>query len=366
MVYMEKLWKKLKKIEELVKEMQTKGIVASPKTPSLPKPSLPSTDTKPPPVKGPSSEKDPVKVAEQITNPDFKDRTIKEAKKLNTKLTVTSSGQWNMKKVDVPVPQSEHVQATQYGSKNIPNVENFGTGTLHQDIGITGDKQHIVRHGLSAMRTSAEHTMAGMLGAQHMLPKASHNSSTHHPDHEGQDTFKPTKHSGTSMQAFVDGKPIEHADMANELGGLREQWSKGDLHRLWAMHYISNNGDMHSGNFAIDKDGVKAFDSDNAFYELPKGHVYDKSDKGPFHLPKIFEQIPSYLTPFMDHQNDDGIEPKHKGDKLDLDRVNRFADSIKPERFGMFGTKSVERAQEVREALSQKDPTKAMHRLWTK
>jgi hypothetical protein len=319
-----------------------------------------------PNFEGPQSTKDPVKVAEQITNPDFKDQKIKEGKPIRDKMTVNRSGQWSLKKADVPLPSNEHLQGASYGAKHIPNVENYGTGTLYEDIGITDDKKHVIRHGLPAMRTSAEYAMAGILGAQHMLPKATHNNQVHHPVYEGTKDFKPTKHSGTSMQEFVDGKPIELADTANELGGLRDQWKKGDLHRLWALHYISNNGDMHSGNFAITKDGVKAFDSDNAFYELPKGHVYDKNDQGPMHLPKIYEQIPSYLTPFMQHNNDDGIEPKHAGDQLDTARVKKFADSIKPELFGMFGERAVKRAQEAKEALSQKDPTKAMHHLWTK
>jgi len=363
---MEKLWKTLDKIEEILKNIQGKGIVASPKTPSIPKPSL-SDPIKKPNFKGPQSNKDPVKVAEQITNPDFKDRTIKEAKKIKDKVTVNRNGQWSLKKADEQsFPGKENIQSVSYGAQHIPNVENFGEGTSQFNIGMTEDKKNVVRHGLPAIRTAAESTMAKILGAQHMLPKTTHNSSIHHPGHEGKDTFKPTKHSGTSFQEFIDGKPIELADTANELGGLRNQWKKGDLHRLWALHYISNNGDMHSGNFAIDKDGVKAFDSDNAFYELPKGHVYDKNDEGPMHLPKIFDQVPSYLTPFVQHQNDDGVEPKHHKDELNIKNVKQFANSIKPELFQMFGDHAVKRAQEAKEALSQDNPTKAMHNLWTK
>ena len=175
------------------------------------------------------------------------------------------------KEEEFPQPSSEHLANAKYGVKNIPDSVHIGMGAPKDNIGATkhGKKDMVIRHGAGAHRTAVEHEMSKLLGADHMMAQQSYDSGMHHPNHNQKPSYNRNLHGGTSIQQHVDGESIIDAFHKKDgLNGLRDQWKNGDLHKLWALHYISNNGDMHSGNFKVTKDGVKAFDSDHAFHEL--------------------------------------------------------------------------------------------------
>jgi hypothetical protein len=275
------------------------------------------------------------------------------------------------KPAEFPTPSHQHLMATRYGSKNIPGSD--GTGHHTESLGFTtlGKQQgkgFVVRHGASAFRTGTEHAMAKLLGADHMVPQQSYDSGIHHPLHYQQGTYNVDKHGGTSLQAHHDGASLEDAlqDPKHEKA-LTNQWQTGDLHKLWALHYVTNNGDMHSGNFKVDKDGVKAFDSSQAFHELPFGHVIEDHGSGPEvkHMPGSYNQLPSYLAPFIERENnDEGIDATHSHVQPNFKELRQHANMINPEAFAPYGKHAVERATQVKTALASPDPTRAMLDLW--
>lgn len=268
-----------------------------------------------------------------------------------------------------PVVDSSHLSSAKYGAKNIPGAGS-SLGTSSDNIGHAKHKGKslIVRHGASAHRTAAEAEMAKLLGADHMLPEQSYDPGMHHPDHHQKPTFNVDKHGGSSIQEFVDGHSLHDAvDDDKKMEALKDQWKSGDLHKLWALHYISNNGDMHSGNFKITKDGVKAFDSSQAFHELPFGHVVEDYGDGPsvHYAPGSYSQLPLYLAPFVERgENDEGVQASHANEQPNLEALRQHASMINPEAFAPFGKHAVERAVKAKNALSSSDPTKAMTSLW--
>jgi hypothetical protein len=210
--------------------------------------------------------------------------------------------------------------------------------------------------------------MSKLVGADHMLPEQTYDHGLNHPDHHGEETFHPHKHGGTSLQEIVHGKDIYDALEDEGLTKkLKDQWKSGDLHKLWALHYISNNGDMHPGNFKVTKDGVKAFDSDHAFHELPLAHMVHDHGDGEADLkyqPHSFSQLPSYIHPFVDRENDDGIDPVHAKDQITVKALNEHAANIQPDLFEQFGPHAAERAMKAKKALMSADPTGEMLKLW--
>jgi hypothetical protein len=97
---MENLEAKLDELEELLKSNLIPSLMPKIKTPNAngrPKgPGMPRNSFKAPKTPGinPSSSKNPVKIAEQITNPDLKEDRIKQAKE---GLSLNSRGQWSLK-----------------------------------------------------------------------------------------------------------------------------------------------------------------------------------------------------------------------------------------------------------------------------
>jgi hypothetical protein len=270
-------------------------------------------------------------------------------------------------KNDVPTEvHPDHLTKVKYGRDDSDPVSKMFNPTL--GMLKDGGKRFVVRHGAAAQRTDVEHQMAKLLGADHMTPDQSYDHGLNHPEHHGEDTFHPHKHGGTSLQDVSDGKTIHDALEDEKLTKtLREQWKNGDLHKLWALHYISNNGDMHPGNFNVTKDGVKSFDSDHAFYELPQAHlVHDHGDGEPDlkYNSHAFSQLPSYLHAFVDRENDDGIEPRHSKDQVTVKALNEHAANINTDLFEQFGPHAAERAAKAKQALMSADPTGEMMKLW--
>lgn len=291
-------------------------------------------------------------------------------KAINHKASIASmSASKPEAKQDFPKIDSSHLKEAKYGSKNIPGA-GPSLGTSGDNIGYVKSKDQplIVRHGSAAHRTAVEHAMAKLLGADHMLPEQSYDPGMHHPEHNQKPTFEVDKHGGSSIQGYVDGDSIHDAiDSEKKMKPLIDQWKSGDLHKLWALHYISNNGDMHSGNFKITKDGVKAFDSSQAFHELPFGHAVEDYGDGPkvHYLHGSYSQLPSYLTPFVSREdNDEGISAKHSDEQPNFEALRQHANMINPEAFLQYGKHAAERAMKVKEALMSSDPTKAMTSLW--
>jgi hypothetical protein len=94
---METLLKKLDELEDLIKadglpmpKIKTPNANGRPKGTSAPKASFSTPKT---PGINPASKKDPVKVAQQLSNPELKDERIKQAKEA---LSLNSRGQWRL------------------------------------------------------------------------------------------------------------------------------------------------------------------------------------------------------------------------------------------------------------------------------
>ena len=278
-------------------------------------------------------------------------------------------------KVLETTPHPDDLEATKYGTKHIPGASkdpNMGNDKLHLGYQTKGGKGFVVRHGSAAQRTDMEHQMSKLLGADHMLPDQSYDHGLNHPEHHNKDTFNPHQHGGTSLQEHVPGKTLSEAmEDPKATDKLREQWKNGDLHKLWALHYISNNADMHTGNFNVGKDGVKAFDSDHAFPELPTAHsVHQNAETGENHLNyHSYSQsmLPSYLSPFVQNtkaMQDDGIPLSHSDDQVSVKALNEHAKNIQPDLFEHFGPHAAERAAKAKKALSSANPTEEMQKLW--
>ena len=95
-VYMEELYNKISELNSLVKALKSpKTLNLSPNKPSLPKPDMPAIQHEVPKA-GTSSQKDPVKVAEQIKDGKIKENNIKDAKKNKGKLNMNKLGQWSL------------------------------------------------------------------------------------------------------------------------------------------------------------------------------------------------------------------------------------------------------------------------------
>lgn len=87
---MENLFKKIQELNVLVKAMNM-----SPNKPKIPKPDIPAQQHEVP-SSGPSSQKDPVKVAEQIKDGKVQENNVKTAKKNKGKLNMNKLGQWSL------------------------------------------------------------------------------------------------------------------------------------------------------------------------------------------------------------------------------------------------------------------------------
>jgi len=272
------------------------------------------------------------------------------------------------------MPHPDHMAKVQYGTRNIPGAldHHESKSTPQSKMGFLqhGGKSYVVRHGGAAHRTDVEHQMAKLLGADHMVPEQHYDHGINHPGHHGQDTFRPSEHAGTSFQEHSKGKNLNDdtlAEGSKESDKLRDQWKNGDLHKLWALHYISNNSDMHSNNFNVGKDGVKAYDSDHAFYELPTAHIvqhYGDDKHELMYMPHAQDQLPAYLSPFIDRDNDEDIKPTFKDDQVHVNSLNDYANNINPDLFEEFGPHAADRARKVKRALSSANPTEEMQKLW--
>lgn len=80
---LDKLSKALGQFKASIKQPKLEGV----KTPKAPKM----------PGNAPKSKKDPVKVAEQIQNPDLKPMKMDAAKQLKETLKTSKNGQWSLK-----------------------------------------------------------------------------------------------------------------------------------------------------------------------------------------------------------------------------------------------------------------------------
>lgn len=291
-------------------------------------------------------------------------------KAISHKTAISSSSVISPKETkEFPKPSAEHLANAKYGVENIPGALHLGGS---KSIGFTGegDSGLVIRHGAGAHRTAVEHEMAKLLDADSMVANQSYDAGMHHPEHYQKPSYDRNLHGGTSIQEMVDGEPIYGAaDRDGGLDGLRNQWKNGDLHKLWALHYISNNSDMHGGNFKIGKDGVKAFDSDRAFYELPTAHSVVREGDGKYltdYSPLSHNMMPTYLHPFIKDHEDSGenIDSVHESDQPSSQTINEYAKGIDPEAFKGFGKHAYERATKAKAALLSADPTAEMKRLW--
>ena len=264
-----------------------------------------------------------------------------------------------------------------YAADVIPSAVG-GSETQHLGYLEHQGKGYVVRHGAAAHRTDNQHSIARLMGADHMMPEQSYDANVHAPNPEGKREDR--LHKGTLYQELVPGEMInEGADRGEHHQALRNQWRSGDLHRLWGAHYIGNDTDNHGGNFKINDKGVQYFDSDHSFPELPYGHILQRDNKGKLkaeYMGGSFEdEVPSYVKPFVHRSSEvdsdgdkvgdsEGIDPIHSSDKEDVAAINNHANMINPELFKKYGPHAYERAIKVKEALSSGDPTKAMMQLW--
>ena len=84
---MSRLNKKLDRLSDLLKQFNAS--IKTPKVGGIKPPSIPKV-----PGVAPKTQKDPVKIAEQITNPDIKDQVMDQAKTIKEAMRISKSGQW--------------------------------------------------------------------------------------------------------------------------------------------------------------------------------------------------------------------------------------------------------------------------------
>ena len=97
-MYMDKLISKFNEIQELAKSVMAS--LKQPKPPIAPQAPQNPQDTGPMKANTPKSNKDPKKIAEQISNPELKNEAMDQAKKLKEgireKVTFNPNGQWKL------------------------------------------------------------------------------------------------------------------------------------------------------------------------------------------------------------------------------------------------------------------------------
>lgn len=86
---MDKLEKKLNRLSGALKDVQAS--IKMPKTSTPKPPEQPKM-----PGAAPKSKKDPVKMAEQIKNPDLKPQAMDAAKETKESLKISKNGQWSL------------------------------------------------------------------------------------------------------------------------------------------------------------------------------------------------------------------------------------------------------------------------------
>lgn len=89
---MDRLEGKLDNLLTLMKQFNAS--IKMPKPPGIKKPSVPKA-----PGVAPKMQKDPIKMAEQLKNPDTKDMIMDQAKQIKEALKVTKSGQWSIEEL---------------------------------------------------------------------------------------------------------------------------------------------------------------------------------------------------------------------------------------------------------------------------
>jgi hypothetical protein len=147
------LKKKLDNLSDLLKQFN-----ASIKMPKGPKPPRASAGPAKPKIGiAPTNKKDPVKVAEQIKNPDMKPMVMDAAKQTREALKVSKLGQWNIVKADddssVPPPFSQSLGQSTAMAPKPPELSEELT-TVHSDRdGFKGafhpkQEQHDLIHGI--------------------------------------------------------------------------------------------------------------------------------------------------------------------------------------------------------------------------
>lgn len=97
---MEKVKLKLLELKEVLEKAVAMPSIKGPKLPKAPSVDIPGAPKQP--NLTPNSQKNPVKVAQQIENPDAKAQALDMAKE---KLKLAKNGQWSLEK-QFPVPNS--------------------------------------------------------------------------------------------------------------------------------------------------------------------------------------------------------------------------------------------------------------------
>lgn len=270
-------------------------------------------------------------------------------------------------------PHPDYADKVQYGHARVKHAagEKVPGAEESKNIGILKHKgkEYVVRHGASAHRGAVETELSKLLGADHMLAQSTYDGGVNHPEHHNKEDYDPHHHGGTSFQEYVGGDhPSDAADDEKKVKAMREQWKNGDLHKLWALHYVTNNLDQHPGNFKVTDSGVKAYDADQAHYELPFAHTVLRDDAGENmkYTPNMAKELPGYLAPFIHGDKDFKIPNKYKDDQVAVKQLNKDAEMINPQAFEQFGPHIAERARKAKSALASTNPTQALLKLWAK
>ena len=301
------LKKKLDNLSDLLKQFN-----ASIKMPNGPKPPrAPAGPAKPKIGVVPTNKKDPVKVAEQIKNPDMKPQVMDAAKQTREALKVSKFGQWNIvkseddKTVVAPPPLPEdmtHVDASQEGFKGAFHSKPE-QHTLINGIDLTERKDKLNDEQLGGIskdagwyknkqgknvwvKSAAGHPNIKQRGHD-KLNAAEREVLFHNMAH---DYFGLGKHVPTTSGFTKDGAP--HSAQAQVEGGhhvprpelksasdkyelpkdytdtVNNLYKNGDLHKMAMMDTLMGHHDRHRANFMYNpkqKDRLHLIDNGTAF-----------------------------------------------------------------------------------------------------
>lgn len=301
MSIMSRLNKKLDNLSSLLKQFNAS--IKMPKIGGIKPPSVPKA-----PGVAPKTQKDPVKAAEQIKNPDIKDMVMDQAKTIKESLKIAKNGQWQISKAEdttaklSPADQKKNAEEIgrvanfsdaynkRPGQKELiggidfanrkdklhesqPSGVSAGSGWHKNDktggnVWVKSSKGHpnFEQRGhdqlSSARREVLFHNMAHDFFDMGKYVPTTAGFSRFGDEHSVQAEVKDGKHVPRSPHDPGPGKkvqlPKEYMDTLKEMHG------NGELHKLAMMDHIMGHHDRHRSNFMYDsKDKTKIHMIDN-------------------------------------------------------------------------------------------------------
>lgn len=303
---MSRLNKRLDELSSLLKQFNAS--IEMPKPPGIKKPPIPKA-----PGVAPKSQKDPVKMAEQIANPDIKPMVMDQAKTMKESLKISKSGQWSITKAEDDFTPTEKITPDQ--KKNVDEFQSvksfsdaynrrpeqkelisdidFGSrkDKLHEEqaSGVSGgsgwhrskkhDKNVWIKSSLghpnfherghdklsSARREVLFHNMAHDFFNMGDYVPTTAGFSRAGDEHSAQAEVKGGKHVPRSLKDPGPGSKVQLPKEYTET--IKKMHDSGDLHKLALMDHVMGHHDRHRGNFMYlpEKKKLHLIDNGTAF-----------------------------------------------------------------------------------------------------